>query len=79
MSFFNRPFFFTLGQSRGNHCMGSHWLEVYGEPWKRLAGEPLVQIERSEVSGCRTWQVWMPGAKLVVCLVARSRANCREA
>ncbi len=83
MSFFNRPFFFqcglarpTLGQSRGNHCMGSRWLEVYGEPWKRLAGEPLVQIDRSEVSGYRTWQVWMPGVKLVVCLAGKPAQTC---
>lgn len=75
MSFFNRPFFFTLGQSR----MGSHWLEVYGEPWKRLAGESLVQVERSDVSGYRTWQLWMPGVKLVVCLAGKPEVVAGEA
>ena len=79
MSFFNRPFFFSLGQSRGNHCMGSHWLEVYGERWKRLAGDPLVQVERSDVSGYRTWQLWMPGLKLVVCLVGEPEVVAGEA
>lgn len=51
----NRPFYFRVGR-----------LEVFAEGWKRLAGEPLIQSERTTTAISEEFQVWMPCLHLLV-------------
>lgn len=55
MSLIRRPFWFSVGR-----------LSVFGEPWERFAGDPLVQSQKSSHGGFRTLQLWMPGVHLII-------------
>lgn len=64
MKLIKRPFWFSFGR-----------ISVYGEPWERLKGEPLVikENETSFVQGdagtrdcVKTFYYWLPFVRLVI-------------